>query len=56
MSIDLFSQVTGDMMRENGPKLFQGSLRLAIGKKFFTERFVKHWNKFPRETKESPPL
>lgn len=48
MSAGLFSQITSDRMRKNGPKLCQGRPRLDIGKNFFTEEFVKYWNRFPR--------
>ena len=43
-------------MRENGFKLEEGRLRLAIRKKFFTMWVGRHWNRLPREVVNVPSL
>ena len=53
---ELFVRAGGDRVRGNDFKLEEGKLRLHIGKKFFTVRVVRHWNRLPREAVNAPSL
>lgn len=52
MKTVLFSGVTSNRRRRNGPMLHQRVFRLDIRKKFFTEMVVKYKNRLCREVFE----
>jgi len=56
MGKNLFSRACCDRIRSNGFKVGEGRFRLAIRKKFFTVRVVKHWHRLPREVVDAPSL
>lgn len=42
--------------QSNGVKMKEGKLRSEIGKKFFTLRVLRQWNRFLRELVTAPAL
>ena len=52
----LFTRACSNRTRGNGFKLKEGRFRLNIGKKFFTLKVVRHWNRLPREAVDAPSL
>ena len=45
-----------DRVRGKGFKLKKTRIRLDIGKKFFTQRVVKHWHRLSRGAVDAPSL
>ena len=52
----LSTRACSDRRRGEGFKLKEGRFRLAIGKKCFTVRVLRHWNGLPRDAVDAPSL
>ena len=52
----LFIRACSNRTRGNGFKLKESRFRLDIGKKFFTVKVVRHWNRLSREAVDAPSL
>ena len=52
----LFKRACSNRTRGNGFKLEEGRFRLDIGKKLFTVRLVRHWNRLSSKVVDGPSL
>ena len=52
----LFMRMDTDRTRGDSLKLRQVRFGLDIGRKFFTQRVVMHWNRLPKEVVDAPSL
>jgi len=52
----LFTWSDSGRTKENGFKLKEERFRLDFRKNCFTQRVMRHWNRFPREVVDAPSL
>ncbi|TRZ07310.1 hypothetical protein HGM15179_019798 [Zosterops borbonicus] len=52
----LFTRPWSDRTRGNGFRPKEGRFRLDIGKKFFTVRVMRHWNRLTKEVVDATSL
>lgn len=55
-SLFCFIRNHSDSTRSKGYKLKDRKFRFDIGKKFFTVKVVRHWNRLPRDAVDAPAL
>ena len=53
---DFYIRTCSDRTRGNAFRLEEGRFGVDIGKKIFTVRVVRHWNRLPSEVMDAPSL